>query len=127
MSALGLIAYVVMAQTSPMVVTGADLPCGNGYEALAAGDERAALAQMARCSNSESRDAAVQINQAVALARMGDIDTARARFTAAARNADRIELETAQGEWIDSRVLARRGIAMLESGEFAATSALAVR
>ena len=44
---------------------------------------------------------------------------ARAMFEAAAQNDTRYRLETASGEWMDSRDLARRALAMLDKGEFA--------
>ena len=70
----------------------------------------------------------MQINHAIAAARLGDeTNVARKSFLAAARNAERFELETLAGEWVDSRVLARRGIALLDEGAFDKVSALAVR
>ena len=36
-------------------------------------------------------------------------------------------LETVDGRWVDSRVLARKGLAMLARGEFASTASIASR
>ena len=48
-------------------------------------------------------------------------------FTAAARNQQRYRLETAQGDWMDSRNLARRALAMLDRGEFRTNGRVASR
>ena len=126
MSAFAATLMIVFAQSGPVVVT-AGQDCALARAELAAGEDAAALARLERCDSAGLRDPAVQINHAVALARTGDVDAARDAFQAAARNAERFELETVAGEWVDSRVLARRGLAMLDDGDFGSTRALAVR
>lgn len=127
MSIIAAAALLVAAEGPVMIVSGPDQGYDIGFEELARGDDRAALEAIENCKELPENDPARQINHAIALARVGEYDAARERFTDAARNADRFELETASGEWVDSRVLARRGIAMLEDGALADYRALAVR
>ncbi len=67
------------------------------------------------------------INLAIAHARRGDDARARDLFEAAMMHDDRAELETADGKWVDSRALARKGLAMLDRGAFASTASIASR
>lgn len=96
-----------------------------GYSELVAGQDEAAITVINR--QPETDDPAKLINLGVAYARMGDADRARAMFRAAHNAADRVDLETASGEWVYSRVLARRGLAMLDSGEFSRAEVLALK
>jgi hypothetical protein len=57
----------------------------------------------------------------IAYARVGRTAEARAAFEAAASSDERFRLETASGEWMDSRDLARRALAMLDKGELSST------
>lgn len=127
MSVLAATMLLFAAEGPVMIVSAPDAQYDIGYEELAAGQDRAALEAIENCRNLPADDPARQINHAIALARLGEYDAARQSFAAAARNADRLELETATGNWIDSRVLARRGLAMLDDGQFADYEALAVR
>lgn len=127
MSFIAAATLLVFADSSALVVTAPDLEYDIGYEELVVGHDHAALAEIEECEKSSHRDPARQINHGVALARVGEYEEARERFSAAARNAERYELETATGEWVDSRVLGRRGLAMLERGEFEGYEALASR
>jgi hypothetical protein len=80
------------------------------------------VAAIRKIEGADARDAdhpARLINLGIAHGRMGESDKARALFDAAAAEGP-FWLETATGEWIDSRELARKAIAMLERGEFAA-------
>ena len=88
-----------------------------GYEELRSGQESAALNAIERSDFSKS-DPAVLINEGIALARLGDYDAARVRFEAVMAHEERMRLETAGGEWVDSRWLAKRGLAMLGNGDF---------
>ena len=72
-------------------------------------------------------DPARLINHGIALARTGNYEAARADFAAAANARDSVELETADGKWVDSRRLARKALAMLDKGEFARYYALSLR
>jgi len=90
------------------------------YDELAAGD---AIAAIERIEGSDARDGdhpARLINLGIAYARVGRDAEARAMFQAAERSEERYRLETATGDWVDSRDLARRALAMLDKGEFAA-------
>ena len=96
-----------------------------GYSELVAGQDDAAITVINREPRSD--DPAKLINLGVAYARMGDADRARAMFRAAHTAPERVDLETAAGEWVYSRVLARRALAMLESGEFTRIEMLALK
>lgn len=127
MSLIAAAAILLVADSSALVVTAPESEYDIGYSELVVGHDQEALAEIEQCEKASHRDPARQINHAVALARVGDYEEARIRFTAAARNPDRFDLETATGEWVDSKVLARRGLAMLDEGEFHNYVALANR
>lgn len=93
------------------------------YDHLMAGQHDEAITVINR--QLETDDPARLINLGVAYARKGDSARARAMFRAAHNADERVDLETAEGEWVYSRVLARRAIAMLDSGEFNRTGLLA--
>ncbi|MAW90612.1 MAG: hypothetical protein CL575_10810 [Altererythrobacter sp.] len=120
-------ALLIIAEGPVMVVSAPATDYDIGYKELVVGENHAAIDAIAECDEIPSTDPARQINLAVALARVGEYEAAQERFEAAARNADRYELETATGDWIDSRVLARRGLAMLDVGKFGSMETLAVR
>ena len=94
------------------------------YDALAAGNNRAAVARLERTHDD---DPARLINLGVALARQGDTARARAIFARAAAAEDRVDLETATGAWIDSRTLALRAIAAIDRGRLAGETRTAMR
>ena len=96
-----------------------------GYSQLVAGQDGEAITVINR--QRQTDDPAKLINLGVAYARTGDVEQARAMFRAAHNASERVELETAEGEWVYSRVLARRGLAMLASGQFRRTEALALK
>lgn len=98
---------------------------GVGYSELIAGQDDAAITVINR--QQETDDPARLINLGVAYARMGDTQRARAMFRAAHNAEERVDLETATGEWVYSRVLARRGLAMLDSGDFSRAGTLALK
>ena len=127
MSLLAAAVLLVAAEAPTMVVSAPDNEYDIGYSELVAGDALGALEAIEKCEKLPENDPARQINHALALARLGEYDEARDRFAAAARNADRLELQTSTGDWVDSKVLARRGLAMIEAGDFRGYEALAVR
>ena len=127
MSMIAAAVLLVAAEGPVMIVSAPEDGYDIGFEELVRGDDRAALEAIENCKQLPESDPARQINHAVALARVGDYDAARERFTDAARNAERFDLETASGEWVDSKVLARRGLAMLDEGSMGDYRALAVR
>lgn len=87
------------------------------YPELDRGDEAAAIATL---SEAEGNPAQL-INLGIAYAREGETSQARAMFEAAMRSDERLQLETADGRWEDSRWLAREALARLDRGDFAAT------
>lgn len=97
------------------------------FEELAAGENQAAIREINENEALDGDDPARLLNLGVAHAREGDVDTARAMFRAAVFSDDRQMLETADGEWVDSRALARQALARLESGEFSSTRMAANR
>ncbi len=98
-----------------------------GYEQLVDGNNRAAIETIQANEEIANDDPARLINLGIALARTGDFDAARRHFEAARDHEERFELETASGDWVDSRTLARKGLAMLERGEFQRYFALSMR
>lgn len=82
------------------------------YDVLAAGQTSAAIEQLE--TKVQSEDPALLINLAAAYAAEGRMADARALYEKAAY-AERYELETSSGAWVDSRVLARKGIARLDA------------
>ena len=98
-----------------------------GFEELVANENAAARQAIESSGEAHSDDPAILINHGIALARTGNYEAARAKFEAAAGARDSIELETADGKWVDSRRLARRAIAMLDKGEFARYYALSMK
>ena len=127
MSMLAAAVLLVAAEGSVMIVSAPENDYDIGYSQLIAGDDSSALEVIENCEKLPENDPARQINHAVALARVGDLDAARDRFAAAARNAERLELQTSTGDWVDSKVLARRGLTMIAAGEFGGYEALAAR
>ncbi|WP_066552453.1 hypothetical protein [Croceicoccus bisphenolivorans] len=81
------------------------------YDALSEGQSKAAIAQLEPAKASD--DPAHLINLAAAYAAEGRYAEARAAYERAAY-AERFELETANGDWVDSRVLARKALAQLD-------------
>lgn len=127
MSLLAATMLLFAAEAPVMIVSAPEAEYDIGYDELLAGEDRAALEAIENCKNLPADDPARQINHGIALARLGDYGEARERFDAASRNAERYELQTSTGDWIDSKVIARRGLAMLDQGEFRGYEALAVR
>lgn len=99
-------------------------PVEAAYEQLAAGRDAEAIV-LIESEAPVAGEPAQLINLGIAYARRGDAERARALFQAARRAPERVELETATGEWIDSRVLAGQALAMLDSGGFARASQFA--
>jgi len=98
-----------------------------GYEELVARDDYAAREAIENSDQLAEDDPARLINHGIALARTGHYEEARAAFEAAAAARNSVELETAEGKWVDSRRLARKALAMLDKGEFARYYALSLR
>lgn len=116
MAISALIASLLMAQ-APAEATAVEV----AYDELSAGDTAAAIDKIEKSEAPDADHPARSINLGIAYARAGRTDEARAMFEAAAQSDTRYRLETASGEWMDSRDLARRALAMLDRGEFAST------
>lgn len=98
---------LLLAAGAPAATEGTDV----AYEALLDGQHQAAIVQLENSDQAE--DPAVLINLAAAYAAEGRFADARAAYERAAL-ADRYELETTEGNWVDSRVLARRALAAMD-------------
>lgn len=88
------------------------------YDSLVEGRNAEAIAQIETGNAIAQDDPAQLINLGVAYARSGNDQAARECFEAAIKSKNRVELETASGDWQDSRVLARQALRMLERDEF---------
>ena len=125
------LALVLLAAAPAQIAQQADAstvgPVDVAYEELALGENNAAIERIEQNAELDRDDPARLINLGIAHAREGDAPAARAMFTAAARNEQRFQLETAQGEWMDSRDLARRALVMLDRGEFRSDGRVASR
>ena len=111
MAVSALLASLALAQAPAQAVDVA-------YNELQAGDPSAAIAKIERGNAREENHPAALINLGVAYARLGRTAEARAMFEAAANSTKRYRLETGNGEWMDSRDLARRALALLDKGAF---------
>lgn len=126
--ALGItLALALMVQAPEEIVPVVETTTDVGLEELVAGRDRAALEVIENCEELAATDPARLINRGIALARLGRYDEARSDFEAAASASEAVDLETASGDWVDSRRLARRALAMLDKGEFARYYALSLR
>lgn len=97
-----------------------------GYEALMAGDNERAIAEIEGNRSLAKDDPARLINLGIAHANSGDEQRARKMFDAAVMSADQMELETSTGDWIYSRAIARTALRMLDDGSLR-TARMAVR
>jgi Tfp pilus assembly protein PilF len=88
------------------------------YPEMRAGRSAAAINKIEHADARDANHPARLINLGIAYARVGQTDKAREAFEQAATSEDRYRLETASGEWLDSRDLAREALAMLERGDF---------
>ena len=92
------------------------------YPEMVAGRSTAAIDKIERANPRDAGHPARLINLGIAQARLGNEDEARKLFAEAAACNERYWLETASGEWVDARTLARDALARLDRGEFAATT-----
>lgn len=113
---------VMFAQAGSLAVV--DEPAGLeqhdvAYEALAAGQARAAVTALEALRGENPGDPALLINLGSAYAELGDLDRAEACFREAADSTVRYQLELADGSWIDSRRAARSALLNLEQSRMA--------
>lgn len=111
--------FFAVAALSLLVPADAPMPDADvAFEELSQADNAAAIARIEANQQLEQSDPARLINLGAAYAREGRLAEARSLFEAAAHSENRVRLETATGEWVDSRRLAYRALAMLD-GELA--------
>lgn len=89
-----------------------------GYNELRSGKNLAAIQEIKSNAALSADDPAGNINLAIAYAREGREEEARECFEMALASSERVSLQTASGEWIDSRELARAGLRKLALGTF---------
>ena len=89
------------------------------YAELTAGMNELAIDRIEANDALDASDPARLINLGIAHAREGEDEQAREYFDAAMRSDARLQLETATGEWTDSRVLAKTALRKLNRGDFA--------
>lgn len=85
-----------------------------GYETIAAGEARAAIAQLEAARAENPGDPALLINLGAAYAAVGEFELAQQAYREAIASKERYELELANGDWIDSRRAARMALLSLE-------------
>ncbi len=87
------------------------------FEEIVSGENQAAIAQLESNVELESDDPSRLINLGVAYAREGEISKARDLFQSALYARHQQLVETADGKWVNSRVLARRALRSLDRAE----------
>ena len=105
----------------------ADQPVDVAFDELSAAQNSEAIVRIENNAALDHDDPARLINLAVAYAREGRIDEARDLLDLAAHSDARYQLETASGDWVDSRRLALKAIAMLDNGQLGSPSRVASR
>jgi len=85
-----------------------------GYDQLANGENEVAIERIESNEVLDADDPSRLINLGVAYAREGNTQKARELFRAALYSPDRQLVETSRGEWVDSRILARKALAKLD-------------
>lgn len=103
------------ASTSLLLEESAVESSDAAYGQLVNGEALAAVRQLETMRAAHPRDPAVLINLAAAYIEVGQLVDAREAYVAAIRSDERARLELADGSWVDSRNLARAGLARLEN------------
>lgn len=101
---------LVTAPTTP------DYRAEAAYEDMVAGRNREAIERIEASADVADGHPASLINLAIAYAREGEDERARRALKQAARLDRQMDLETAAGEWVDSRKLAQHAMAELAAG-----------
>lgn len=109
---------MLMTGTAILMILTAGTPSDVGYEPLLEGRDAAAVEEIQANTELAPDDPVKLINLGIAYARQGRTEEAREMFEEAMRGSDRLVLETADGEWKDSRHLARLALEMLNRGDF---------
>lgn len=116
MFATATMAILMVTQASaatPIETTGVETR-DVGYETIASGQTRDAIAQLEAARAENPDDPALLINLGAAYAAVGQYDLAQQAYRDAIASEDRYELELANGDWIDSRRAARMALLSLE-------------
>ncbi|MDJ0978602.1 MAG: tetratricopeptide repeat protein [Erythrobacter sp.] len=87
-------------------------------DSLTQGRTISAIAKLEKQVARAPQDPALLINLGIAHAQQGDAEKAQALFERALVSPEPLDLETADGDLIDSRRLARKAMRMLARGEF---------
>ncbi len=114
-----LISAIVTALLAQAAPAGADR-VEVAYDDIATDRNASAIARIETMDDGHEDSAARLINLGIAYARNGQPDRARELLTRAV-HAERFDLETGEGRWVDSRKLALRALAALDRGELHAT------
>lgn len=120
----------ILAMTGLLVTAPLALPVAAvdaAYEEVTASQNADAIARIEAAGTVAHAHPAQLINLGIAYAREGDTERARALLQRAANAEELYSLETASGEWTNSRVLAQRALASLESGRLAGATRTAMR
>ena len=84
------------------------------YEEIADGRGAEAVEAIERLLEEQPGDPALLINLAAAQIQLGRYDQAAESYRQAITSSERYQLELADGNWIDSRLAARRGLQTLQ-------------
>ena len=117
-----IIGAMALAQAENVAVIGAPENVEQqdvAFEALNAGEARAAVARLEALRAENPGDLALLINLGSAYAQLGDVARAEECYRAAADSDVRYQLEMADGSWIDSRRAAQTALRQLASRGFA--------
>ena len=89
---------------------------------ILSGQKQAAMTRLEQQRDLEPDDPAILINLGIAYAHMGLDEKARVSFKDALASDEQQDLDTADGRTLDSRMLARQALQMLDRGEFRTTN-----
>lgn len=106
----------MLINAAVLTMLAAGTPADVAYAPLMEGRNADAVEELQSNQTLRQDDPARLINLGIALARQGREKEARALFEKAMHQSDRLVLETANGEWKDSRHLAKLALKLLDSG-----------
>ncbi len=116
---LALSGLLVTQAASAAVIDEATGQTDVAYEDLAGGEARAAIPRLQAALAENPGDPALLINLGSAYAAIGDLVLAEQFYRSALSSDEHYRLELANGDWVDSRTAARRGLQILEQRGFA--------
>lgn len=103
------------AITPPITVAAEQERAEVGYRELASGRPDLAIERIRGNRALDANDPVALINLGAANAMLGNAQAARAAYRAAIASPDRYDVELANGEWRDSRAVARVALTRLEN------------